>query len=72
MKNQTRTFAAAAIFILAAAFASCGKDREPSVPVITIETQPAAPAALTQGNIPADTRLTVAASVTEGAFICPL
>ncbi len=37
------------------------------VPVITIGTQPAAPAPLTEGSIPADTKLTVAASVTEGA-----
>jgi hypothetical protein len=39
------------------------------VPVISIDTQPSAPAPLTEGNIPADTKLTVTASVTEGATL---
>jgi hypothetical protein len=39
------------------------------VPVITITAQPAAPTDLTEGSIPADTRLTVEATATEGATL---
>ncbi len=38
-------------------------------PVISITTQPTAPSGLVEGSIPADTRLTVAATVTEGATL---
>jgi hypothetical protein len=46
--------------------ASCAKEGDPK-PVITITTQPTAPAALTEGSITGS--LTVAASVTEGKML---
>ncbi len=41
----------------------------PPAPVISIDTQPAAPPAMAEGAIPEGTTLTVAASVTEGATL---
>ncbi len=68
MKTFTRlTAIALAAFAM---FASCGKDEEPPVPLVSIETQPTAPAAeLTEGSIPAGTKLTVTAKATEGATL---
>ena len=41
----------------------------PPIPVISVVTQPTAPEGLVEGKIPAGTRLTVEASVTEGAAL---
>lgn len=61
-RNLLLTAIAGAVLLLA----GCGKEKEPPVPVITIGTQPTAPAAaLVEGNISGS--LTIAATVTEGA-----
>ncbi len=64
-----KTFAAMAIVSMAAlvALSACKKEEPAPVPVISITTQPASPAALTEGSISGS--LTVAASVTEGAAL---
>jgi hypothetical protein len=71
MKNF-RTFAlacAAAMAVFSMASCNKGGDEPTPISVITITMQPTAPATLTEGEIPADTRLTVAASVTENATL---
>jgi hypothetical protein len=71
MKNIFRTSAmalATTAVLCAAMMSSCNRGDDPKPdPVITIAIQPTAPVGLTEGSIPADTRLTVEASVTEGA-----
>ncbi len=52
--------------MVAVVLAGCKKDNDP---VIKITKQPTAPAKLTEGEIPADTKLTVDATVTEGATL---
>ncbi|MDR2882260.1 MAG: hypothetical protein LBU98_00545, partial [Alistipes sp.] len=69
--KKLMTAAMLAVFALGATtFAACekgGGDPEPTAPVITIGTQPTAPAALTEGAIMGS--LTVTATVTEGATL---
>ncbi|MDR1756470.1 MAG: hypothetical protein LBR65_05875 [Culturomica sp.] len=73
---RQKTWTAIATVLAAAAFAvtlsSCSKGDDGGgdpTPVITIETQPVAPAGLVEGNIPANTKLTVEASVTLDATL---
>ncbi|WP_291528540.1 hypothetical protein [Bacteroides sp. UBA939] len=62
-----RNFLLTTIVGTALLFAGCGKDKEPPVPVVSIGTQPTAPAALVEGNISGS--LTIAATATEGAVL---
>jgi len=65
--NRFLTLAVLAVAAMSALFAGCKKNEEPIVPVITIGTQPTAPAALTEGAVAGT--LTVAATATEGATL---
>jgi hypothetical protein len=67
MKTKSFRLFAAALLAALAALNSCKKD-DP-VPVIKITAQIVAPGELTEGSIPADTKLEVKASVTEGATL---
>jgi hypothetical protein len=67
MKIKRLKFLAAALIMALAALNSCKKD-DP-VPVIKITAQIVAPGELTEGSIPADTKLEVKATVTEGATL---
>ncbi|MDR2882223.1 MAG: hypothetical protein LBU98_00360, partial [Alistipes sp.] len=69
-KLMTSALTGALAAMTAATFTACGDkggDPEPPAPVITIGTQPAAPAALTEGAITGT--LTVAATATGGAAL---
>ena len=66
MRTRLFLFAVLATVAGSAIISSCSK-KAPPAPVISITTQPTAPDPFTEGEIPADTELTVVASVTQGA-----